>query len=97
MMNTTTAAVGTGAIVVAGRWAAGFKIDIQIGVGIGVYAVALSMLSSTNALLGSQVAILVLFAAMAVYLEPLLIKMGLIAGTGVESGQNAPNSGNPPR
>lgn len=92
MMNTTTAAVGTGAIVVAGRWSAGFKIDIQIGVGVGVYAIALSLLSSTNELLGQQVAILVLFAAIGVYLEPLLQKLGLLrAGS-----QNAPNSGNPP-
>lgn len=94
MMNTTTAAVGTGAIVVAGRWAGGQPIDIQIAIGVGVYAVALAMLSSANAKLGQQMAILVLLAAMGIYLIPLTSKLGLSSGAG--GPQNAPNSGNVP-
>lgn len=82
MMDTTTAAVGTGVIVIAGRWSSGQPITIQIGIGVGVYALALSAMSSVSDPLAGKFAILVLIAAVFIYAVPMLSKLGLVGGAG---------------
>ena len=62
-MNATTWAVGTSAIVVAGRWATGKPLDIKLVVGLGAYAVALSFVSAADPELANKFAIMVFFAA----------------------------------
>jgi phenolic acid decarboxylase len=62
-MNTTTWAVGTSAVVVAGRWATDKPLDIKLVIGLGVYAVSLSLLSNMDAELAAKFSGLVFFAA----------------------------------
>lgn len=67
-MNTTTVAVGTGAIVVAGRWANKEQVNVKIAIGVGAYAVCLSILSAADAQMANTLAFMVLFLACTYYL-----------------------------
>ena len=62
-MNATTWAVGTSAVVIAGRWATGKPLDIKLIVGMGAYAVSLSLLSNVNAELAAKFSGLVFLIA----------------------------------
>lgn len=62
-MNTTTWAVGTSAVVVAGRWSDGKPLDIKLVVGLGVYATSMALLSNVDADLAAKFAGIVFFAA----------------------------------
>lgn len=62
-MNTTTWAVGTSAMVVAGRWATGKPLDIKLVVGLGAYAVSLSILSNVDADIAAKFSAMVFFMA----------------------------------
>jgi uncharacterized membrane protein YfcA len=67
-MNTTTVAVGTGAVVVAGRWANGEQVNIKIAIGVGAYAICLSILSAADAGMANTLAFMVFFLACTYYL-----------------------------
>lgn len=73
-MNATTWAVATSAVVVAGRWAEAKPLDIKLVVGLGAYAVSLSILSNVDNNLAAQ------FSAM-VFLAACFGKEGLSGGT----------------
>jgi hypothetical protein len=62
-MNTTTWAVGTAAIVVAGRWSTEKPIDIKIVVGLGVYAASMAMVSNVDADIAAKLSAIVFFTA----------------------------------
>lgn len=62
-MNTTAWAVGTSAVVVAGRWATGKPLDIKLVVGLGAYAVSLSLVSNIDADIASKLSAMVFFMA----------------------------------
>lgn len=62
-MNTTVWAVGTSAIVVAGRWATGKPLDIKLVVGLGAYAISLSLVSNIDAEIASKLSAMVFFMA----------------------------------
>jgi len=62
-MNTTTWAVGTSAIVVAGRWATEKPLDIKLVVGLGAYAIGLSVLSTVDADIAAKLSAMVFFMA----------------------------------
>jgi len=87
-MNTTTVAVGTGAIVVAGRWANNQPITVKVAIGVGAYAVCLSILSAADAQMANSLAFLVFFVACAYYVAPsangpgLVSKLGFSGATG---------------
>jgi uncharacterized membrane protein YfcA len=67
-MNLTTVAVGTGAIVVAGRWANKEQVTIKVAIGVGAYAICLSMLSAADAQMANSLAFMVFFLACTYYL-----------------------------
>jgi hypothetical protein len=67
-VNTTTVAVGTGALVVAGRWANKEPVTIKIAIGVGAYAVCLSVLSAVDAQMAGSLAFIVFFVACGYYL-----------------------------
>ena len=69
-MNTTTAAVATGVVVTAGRWADGKNLDVRIAIGTGALAIGLAVLSGANEQLASRFAVLVLLGAVLVYPTP---------------------------
>lgn len=75
-MNTTTTVVGTGAIVAAGRWANGQTLDIKIAIGIGVFALALSLLGNADERLAGQFALAVFILACFRYLPGIVQKLG---------------------
>jgi hypothetical protein len=62
-MNTTTWAVGTTAVVVAGRWATEKPLDIKLVVGLGAYAIGLSIVSSIDADIAAKLSAMVFFLA----------------------------------
>ena len=62
-MNATTWAVGTTAIVVAGRWATEKPLDIKLVVGLGGYAIGLSVLSNIDADIAAKLSAMVFFLA----------------------------------
>lgn len=67
-MNTTTVVVGTGAVVVAGRWANKQPVDIKIAIGVGVYAISMAMLSSADAETANTLSYIVFATACLFYL-----------------------------
>lgn len=67
-MNTTTVAVGTGALVVAGRWANNEPFDVKVAIGVGAYAICLSILSAADAQMANTLAFMVFFLASVRYL-----------------------------
>lgn len=81
-MNTTTVAVGTGAVVVAGRWANKQPVDIKTVIGVGVYAVSLSMLSAVDAQMANTLAFIVFASACFYYLAESPSGPGLISALG---------------
>lgn len=62
-MNTAVWAVGTSAIVVAGRWATAKPLDIKLVVGLGAYAVSLSVVSNIDADIAAKLSAMVFFMA----------------------------------
>jgi hypothetical protein len=89
-VNTATVAVGTGAIVVAGRWANKQPLSIKIAIGVGSYAVCLSLLSAADAKMANTLAFMVFFAACAYYVAPSAEGPGLVSKLGLSSGGTAP-------
>jgi len=77
-MSTQAQVVGTGIIVLAGRWANDKPIDVSAAIGIGVYALGIAALSATNEKLATQFATLVLVGAGFIYIIPLADKLGLL-------------------
>jgi len=92
-VNTATIAVGTGAIVVAGKWANGESLNIKIAIGVGAYAVCLSLLSAADAQMAHTLAFMVFFAACAYYVAPSTAGPGLVGKLGL-SGTPTPSTGN---
>jgi hypothetical protein len=76
-VNTTTAAVVTGAIVYAGRWSQGKDLDVRVAVGTAGIAIVLSLIASGNEKLGQQFGVLILVAAAFRYLPDITKKVGL--------------------
>jgi len=76
-MATQPQVIGTGIIVLAGRWANDKPIDVKTAIGIGVYALGIAGLAATNEKLASQFATLVLISAGFLYVIPLASKLGL--------------------
>jgi hypothetical protein len=76
-MDTTAAVVGTGVLVVAGKWAAGETITIKLAIGVGVLALCFAVFDAVNPDLASKFALLVLFFAALKYLPPLVGKLNL--------------------
>jgi hypothetical protein len=62
-MNTTAWAVGTTAVVVAGRWANEKPLDIKLVVGLGAYAISLSIASNIDADIAAKLSAMVFFMA----------------------------------
>jgi len=85
-VNTTTIAVGTGAVVVAGHWANEKPLSIKILIGVGGYAVCLALLSAADAQMANTLAFMVFFAACAIYVAPSAQGPGLISKLGLSSG-----------
>jgi hypothetical protein len=81
-VNTTTIAVGTGAIVVAGRWANKQPVDIKIAIGIGAYAISLSLLSAADPQIAGTLALIVLASACFYYLAESPAGPGVIKALG---------------
>jgi len=81
-VNTTTMAVGTGAVVVGGRWANKQPIDIKIAIGVGAYAVSLAILSAADPGMANTLSFLVFFAACTWYLAPSAAGPGLVSALG---------------
>lgn len=79
-MNTTTAAVVTGAVVYAGRWSEGKTLDVKVAVGTAGVALILSLIGQGNAKLGEQFGVLILVAALFRYLPNMVKKLGLNNG-----------------
>lgn len=92
-MNTSTVAVGTGALVVGGMWANGKPLNIKIIIGIGAYAVCLSVLSAADPGMANSVGFLVFFLACGYYLADSPSGPGLVTklfGGGVGGAPTAP-------
>jgi hypothetical protein len=81
-VNTTTVAVGTSAVVVAGRWANKQPVDIKIAIGLGAYAVSLAMLSAADPGMANTLSFLVFFAACTWYLAESPAGPGLVKALG---------------
>jgi len=77
-MSTQPQLIGTGIVVVAGRWAQGKPLDIKIGIGLGVYALALAAITAGNPKLASQFSTLVLVSALFLFAIPVSDKLGLL-------------------
>lgn len=67
MIDTTTAVVTTGIVVVAGRWAKKKQVEVPVIVGTAATAIFLSVLSSANEQLASQFGLLILVGAVLIY------------------------------
>jgi uncharacterized membrane protein YfcA len=87
-VNTTTIAVGTGAIVVAGRWANEQPVDIKIAIGVGTYAICLALLSAADAKMANTVAFMVFFLACVRYIPSGEAGPGLISKLGYTGAGN---------
>ena len=74
--------VGTGVLVAAGRWANGQALDIKIAVGVGVFALALSILGNADEKLAGQFALLVFILACFRYLPGIVSKLGFSGAAG---------------
>jgi len=88
-MNTTTVAVGTGAIVVAGRWANNEPFSIKVAIGVGAYAVCLSLLSAADAQMANTLAFMVFFLACVYYVadDKAANRKGLVSKLGFGTSQ----------
>lgn len=72
-MNTTNAAVGTGAIVILGRWSEGDNVDIRIIIGVLIIAFVLAVLPEE---ISEPLAWLILIAVLFRYAENILKNAG---------------------
>lgn len=77
-MNPTSAAVGTGLIVTAGRWSEGQGIELRVVVGTTIVAVALSLLGEANAKFAGQFGLLLFIVALMRYGVPIADGVGLL-------------------
>lgn len=77
-MNTTSAVLLTGAIVVAGKWSDDKPLDVKLAIGILGLAIGLAIMNETNAELAGKFATLVVVAAVFMYGPPVAKKAGLI-------------------
>lgn len=77
-MNTTTAAVGTGALVVVGRWSEGDTISVRVVVGVVFLAVFLSIMPPKIA---TQFGYLIMFVVAARYLPGIVGRSGITQAT----------------
>ena len=76
-MNTTTAAVLTGAVVYAGRWSEDKDLDVRVAIGTAGIALILSVIAQGNEKLGQQFGVLILVAAAFKYIPNITKKLGL--------------------
>jgi hypothetical protein len=76
-VNTSTAVVTTGVITAAGRWANDEPLDIKFAIGIGAFAVIMSVFSAFNDDLAGLFGLLVMLLASFKYLPGILSKLGL--------------------
>lgn len=79
-MNVVTTAIGTGAIVMAGRWAEGKGVELKIAIGATTLAIFLSILESANEQFAGQVGLMILIAALFRYI-PSFVHGGDFGGT----------------
>ena len=63
MNGTTTIAFVTGAFVIGTRWADGQGFDVKTAIGVGFYAVSLSLLDGVNHEIAVRLAVLILLVA----------------------------------
>lgn len=75
-MDTTTATIATGLVVVVGRWSDEKKFDSKAIVGMGALAIFLALIGSENEKLASQFATLILTGAVLIYAIPIAEKLG---------------------
>jgi hypothetical protein len=75
-MNTTTAIVGSGVVITAGKWANGEHLSITIAIGVGVGAVGLAIVSSLDENLAGLFAWTIFFGALLKYLPAIVAKLG---------------------
>lgn len=66
-MRPANAILLTGAVVVAGRWASGQKVTFRLGLGVGVTALLITLVSDSNEQLGKGFAYLILVGATITY------------------------------
>lgn len=64
MNGTTTIAFVTGAFVIGTRWADGQGFDVKTAIGVGFYAVSLSIADGINHEIAMRIAVLVLIVAL---------------------------------
>lgn len=76
-MDITTSVVATGAITAAGKWANGDSLDVKLAIGVGAFALILTLIAQANEKLASQFALLVLLLAMFRYVPGIASKVGL--------------------
>lgn len=89
-MNTTNAAVGTGAIAVLGSWSEGRGISIRVVVGIVFLAVFLSVLPQRLAV---PFAYLILTAVAFRYMPGIIARTGIAKNTGASmNGPQGPDA-----
>lgn len=63
MNGTTTLAFVTGTVVVVGRWVQKKPVDAKIAIGVGFYALLLSMIDNANHEIAVRLAALTLLVA----------------------------------
>lgn len=81
-MDTSTSALLTGVIVVAGQWASGKGVTARVVVGACFLAIILTVLSEANEKLAKQFGILILVTATLTYGVSVTDKMGLTKKNG---------------
>lgn len=75
-MDTTTSVILTGGVVALGRWSKDQKIEFRQFVGVGVLAIFIAAIANTNQQFAEQLALLVLIAALLVYVIPISKALG---------------------
>jgi len=80
MIDTTTSAVTTGVIVIAGRWSLNQPIDIRVVTGGLFLAMSLSVLTQINENLAGTFGMSILIAALLMYSIPIATKLGWMPG-----------------
>lgn len=75
MIDTTSMAVGTGALVTVGRWAQGDGLSVNVVIGATFFAVGLAVLPQE---IGEKFAVVVLIIAVLTYVPQIAFKAGLI-------------------
>lgn len=76
-MNAITAALVTGALVVAGKWADGKAPNIQNGIGVAGIAIGLAMMEQANERLAASFALLIVLGTTIVYFPKIAKGTGL--------------------